>query len=117
MKLDREVERVLRDGRRVSNSVLTLAWSPRDPIPAGSARIALRIPKKYGDAVRRNRARRWLREVFRMERPSLRPDVDLVIFIKPPAAGLVPGFAGMRQAFMSLCRQAGLCVHPEPPLQ
>jgi len=50
-------------------------------------RFALVVGRKWGDAVRRNRQRRLLREAFRTARPELPPGFDLVLL---PRASLLP---------------------------
>ena len=53
-------------------------------------RIGVTVTKKFGNAVARNRAKRWVREVFRRARLSLGIEttkVDIVVNVKPSAAG------------------------------
>ncbi|MDH5477477.1 MAG: ribonuclease P protein component [Nitrospinota bacterium] len=47
------------------------------------SRIGLDISRKVGKAVRRNRCKRLLREVFRTNRFRLAQDYDLVIRVTP----------------------------------
>ena len=42
------------------------------------ARLGLAIPKAYGNAVARNRIKRLIREVFRLNKAKLPPGVDMV---------------------------------------
>lgn len=46
-------------------------------------RLGLSAPKKLGKANARNRARRLLREAFRLSREKHPPNLDLVILIRP----------------------------------
>jgi ribonuclease P protein component len=49
---------------------------------AGPARLGITVTRKFGDAVRRNRAKRVVREAFR-QLPGLLPDgIDLVVIPK-----------------------------------
>lgn len=42
-------------------------------------RLGLIVTKKVGDSVTRNRTKRWIREVFRLNRAAFSRPVDLVI--------------------------------------
>ena len=69
-------EQVIHNGNRASLGGL-LIISLR--IPGESARVGIRLGKKTGNAVIRNRLRRLLREEFRLFRPSLHPDQVLIV--------------------------------------
>jgi len=49
-------------------------------------RLGLTVPRKVGGAVRRNRVKRLLREVFRHNRTRLEPRMDLVVNARPAIA-------------------------------
>ena len=48
-----------------------------------SCRLGLTVPKRVGKAVRRNRIKRVVREVFRHHRVTLEPAYDLVVNARP----------------------------------
>jgi ribonuclease P protein component len=70
-----DFERAMKDGRRSVDATLTL-WA----YPNGLAhpRFGLVVGRKHGDAVRRNRLKRLLREAFRLSQHDLPPGYDLV---------------------------------------
>ena len=51
------------------------------------SRVGLTVSRRVGNAVVRNRVKRWLREVVRHRRSSL-DSWDVVIIAKPTAAGV-----------------------------
>lgn len=63
---------------------------PRGPLlvfarPNGldHARLGLSVPRRVGKATDRNRAKRRLREAFRLLMPTMPPGYDLVIAVRP----------------------------------
>lgn len=49
----------------------------------GWCRLGLSVPRRVGNAVRRNRVKRLLREAFRQARPLHPAGVDLVLLVRP----------------------------------
>jgi ribonuclease P protein component len=70
-----DFDRVFAQGRRVFARGLVLHALPS---PTGRARLGLVTSRRFGDAVRRNRARRLVREAFRLDQAGL-PPLDLVV--------------------------------------
>ena len=73
------------------------------PAPDRSARLGLVTSRRFGNAVRRNRARRLLREAFRLEQ-ALLPALDIVAV---PQAGQFPDqLADVRRLFLAALAKA-----------
>jgi ribonuclease P protein component len=66
------------------------------PEAAAGARLGLTVPKAVGNAVARNRIKRRLREAFRLHRPQLGGQWDIVL--NPRRAVLDAPFAQIEQA-------------------
>jgi ribonuclease P protein component len=62
---------------------------------ADRARIGITVSSKVGNAVERNRVKRWMREAFREIQAEL-PPADLVVIARKGA--LTMGMAGARRA-------------------
>jgi ribonuclease P protein component len=97
-----DFDRVFQQGRRVHARGLVVHWMES---PAGRARLGLVTSRRFGDAVRRNRARRLVREAFRLDQHSI-PPLDLVVLPQPGAFPdeLEPVRAALREALARAAR-------------
>ncbi len=82
-----DIQRVQRQGVRVRMSHLMLMFLPG---ATGRVRIALTVSRKVGNAVVRNRVKRWIREAVRQQLDCIPRGFDVVIIAHPQAinAGL-----------------------------
>ena len=88
LRASADYRRCYREGTRRQGSLVTLhVWRRAEPANPSSARLGMTASRKVGNAVVRNRLKRWTREFYRRwpERGSL-PGADLVIHFKPAAA-------------------------------
>ena len=87
-----------RGGKGVSAALVV--YARRNEL--GWNRLGLVVSRKNGNAVRRNRIRRLIREAFRLENPGLQPSFDLVCIPRPG------GFPDRLASFRPLFREAVL---------
>jgi len=100
----KDFRRVYRDGRSVANSRFVVYWRRRSE--PGPFRLGVSASARLGKAVVRNRARRMVKEIVRLNADKLRDQVDLVIIVRKPALEL--GFRDMEKSVLHLLRKAGL---------
>jgi ribonuclease P protein component len=104
MKQPGEFARARTQGQRLVAGCLIANVLSR---PAGaSTRLGVVTSKKVGNAVARNRARRLMRESFRLHQHELQGVIDLVLVARPSIAG--KKFADVERDFLRVVRQARL---------
>ncbi|MFC1799149.1 ribonuclease P protein component [Thermodesulfobacteriota bacterium] len=81
-------------GKKISNSHFVLLYAPGQ---FERSRLGITVTKKVGNAVVRNRIKRFSREYFRLNRHNIKGYWDFNLIAKKEAAELTS-----RQAFMSL---------------
>lgn len=69
-------------------------------------RIGITVGKKLGHAVVRNRIRRRLREIYRLNEYRFRPGWDVVVVARSRAVDA--GFQQLTDAYLSLAAKAGI---------
>jgi len=69
-------------------------------------RVGITVSKKLGKANVRNRVRRRLREVYRLNEDRFLPGWDLVIVARTKAIHV--SFSDLTQAYLSLAEKAGI---------
>jgi ribonuclease P protein component len=79
LKSNKEIEKVFKNGKTVKNSFLFLKFAPNN---SKQSRIAFSVGLRYSKkALKRNRAKRILREVARDFLKDIKPGYDLVFFL------------------------------------
>lgn len=81
LTLKKEFERVFHEGKTFKDAKIVLYVTGNG---LQYSRLGLVVSKKVGNAVRRNRAKRLLREVYRLNKHLLRPHVDIIAIPRHP---------------------------------
>lgn len=77
-----DIDACYRSGRRVSGRLMRLHARPND---LAVARLAISVPGRLCDAVRRNRWKRMVREAFRLNKEAIGVGLDLIVVpTRPP---------------------------------
>jgi ribonuclease P protein component len=104
LKQSRDFARVRRLGRRQACGCFIANWQV---LPPGSpTHLGVITAKTIGNAVARARARRLLREVFRLHQHDLAQPVDFVLVAQRSIARKQMG--AVEETFMALLRKSGL---------
>jgi len=83
-----EIGTVRERGRRLDCRAFTIWWKPREhaPTPAGARVCVIASRAGVGTAVRRNRAKRRLREIFRRHQAAVPAGCDMLLIARVGAA-------------------------------
>ena len=74
----------------------------------GHNRLGVTVSVKLGHAVVRNRARRRLREVYRLNESRFRPGYDIVVVARSRAA--TADFGALQSAYLGAAKRLGILV-------
>ncbi len=103
LKQNYEFRRVYNKGKSgVSPYVVVYARPNR----SGKNRLGVTVSTKLGSAVTRNRARRRLREVYRLSQPRMKKGFDIVLVARSRA--VTGSYHEIMHAFVKLCEKLGL---------
>ena len=104
LKHAREFERARREGQRLVSGCLILNWRFSDD--QKTSRLGVVTSKKIGNAVVRSRARRLLREVFRLHQNEFKRVADMVLIARNSIAEKT--YADVERDFLRAVKQAKL---------
>lgn len=109
IRLQADIDRLLREGVRNSDSLLVVVVR-RNGLK--HTRLGVRVPGRVGRAVYRNRVRRRLREAFRRCRDRLPVGTDILCIVKPHKGH---AFAALRDSLIRLTGLAATRLPARPP--
>lgn len=95
---------VYRYGRSFANSQFVVYWRRR--AQKGSFRMGVSASSKLGNAVVRNRLRRMVKEIIRLNASKLLDDTDLILIVRKPALTLP--YKEMESSILHVLRKASL---------
>lgn len=104
IKQGRDFARARQEGQRSVCGCLIANW--RELPDGGTARLGLVVSRKVGGSVIRSRARRLLRETFRLHQHELNRPVDLVLVARQSIAR--HGLSEVEKDFLTTMQRAGL---------
>jgi ribonuclease P protein component len=98
-----DFKRVRRDGKSYAHPLAVLVTNPNH---RSTSRFGVTAGKALGNAVRRNRAKRLLREALRLNLSMISGGWDAILIARP--AVLQANWSEIREAVAQLLRLAGL---------
>jgi ribonuclease P protein component len=104
LKRNRDFTAVRQQGQRLVNGCLIANWKTLSP--GAQSRVGVIASRKLGAAVERNRARRLLRETFRLHQHDLFQPVTMVLVATPSIVGKRLG--DVERDFLTAMRRAKL---------
>lgn len=104
LHLKNDFKQIIHGGKRIQGNSLVLWYRPVPDLPV--RRLGIVVSRKFGSAVMRNRAKRLLREAFRLNRENLPNGVDYIF--SPRCSKDLATLPCVQQALEQLCRRAGL---------
>jgi ribonuclease P protein component len=103
LRASRDIEYVKQHGRRLSTACFNLLICRTQ---GGTSRVAIVVGRRFGIAVRRNRAKRLFRELSRQIRSELAADHALLVFPKRDA--LILPFEELKNVWRTTLQRQGL---------
>ncbi len=103
LKENAQFRRLYRRGATAGNRYLVLYCSRgRTPV----SRVGITVSAKLGHAVVRNRLRRRLREIYRLNESHFKKGWDIVVVAR--SAAVEADFSALTQAYLSLAKKLDL---------
>lgn len=104
LKQTRDFTRLKAQGRRLARGSVLMNWAA---LPAaGKSRLGVVAAKRIGNAVVRSRAKRLMRQAFRLHQLDLRVPSEIVLVARDSISG--KAFADVERDFLAALRVAGL---------
>jgi len=103
LKRSRDIEYAKAHGRCISTALFNVVICRTD---VSGSRVGIVVGKRFGGAVRRNRAKRLFRELTRQLRDQLLPGHALVVF--PKRDSITQPFAVLEEVWLSALRRQRL---------
>lgn len=109
LKLNHIFRRLYQKGSQAGNRYLVL-YARKNRTREN--RVGITVGKKLGHAVTRNRVRRRLREIYRLNEGRFLPGYDIVVVARGQAVNA--SYAQLQESYLSLAQRLGLLGEDRP---
>lgn len=103
LKKNYEFRRLYTKGRSAVTPLMVVYCRPNG---TDAGRVGYTVSNKLGCAVERNRIRRRLREIYRLNLPRIEPGMDVVVVARSRSAQA--DYAQLERAFLGSCERLGI---------
>ena len=100
-----DFKKVYRNGRKIVRPTAVFYYAPNN---FNRHRLGITIGRKAGNSVKRNRIKRLIREVFRLNVSRLKQDCCCDIVVVMRKAGMKNDFKAIEQLWLEIMSKAGL---------
>ncbi|HUC93594.1 MAG TPA: ribonuclease P protein component [Paenibacillus sp.] len=99
-----DFNRIYRGGKSFANGQFVVYWSKRPQTE--QFRMGVSVSKKLGNAVVRNRMRRVMKEIVRLNAPQISEHTDFIVIARKPAVKMKT--KELERSMLHVLRKAGL---------
>jgi len=99
-----DFSRIYRGGKSFANGQFVVYWSKQHV--ADPFRLGVSASKKIGNAVVRNRMRRMIKEIVRLQENKIVPNTDFILIVRKPATAMK--MKEMEKSVLHVLKKAGL---------
>lgn len=110
----REFQRVRKRGRSWTTPYLVLV---KQPNRLGHNRYGFAVGRRVGNAVARNKVKRWMREAIRKRHPELRRGFDIILIARGRMADEAVDYGKVAESVGILVERADLVAAGDEPGQ
>tara|TARA_B100001248_G_scaffold262700_1_gene261107 strand:- start:3235 stop:3582 length:348 start_codon:yes stop_codon:yes gene_type:complete len=103
LRTQKDFAQVRQHGTKIHAGAFILVFWEKEGSP-DLRRIGIVASRKVGNAVKRNRAKRLFREIFRLNQEALPPTGDFVIIVRSHFDGY--SFESLQDRFLKTCKKA-----------
>jgi ribonuclease P protein component len=96
-----DYERVYANGKKKAGRLLRICYLPNEH---KQSRFGISVGKKFGNAVKRNRLKRWIRESVRRNKESIDRSLDIIIYSYPRMENVIYNSKAVEAELQKLLR-------------